>query len=967
MHTSSIAFIGALLAEVKDVTTSPAKKTASIQAEAPVADGLAVTLAKFLDGVVPTVASANLFFLRCIRPTESSQAFDLNYVSHQVSNQGLSEFLRMMKNGYPYRISYEHFLKLAETKDTLYSVVPDAKEEPDELNRYLKKRVILRGCKKQRNLNIKDFVEAFAIALGMSRKVPPVLRRDYRLGNTQYFLRAPRLDVLTKLLSIEAHPEQSLTEMTMSAIEKSLCKKRVMRWRGTSMFLGVVFVSKKRTFANKTLQAAIGTILANNSRNLWAAKRQKAARKIVSFLHWCQHDRKYRYLHRTVDKICAQIKSERKAELEKIGGISDKNKVPLNVLADLAAWLGGITGRVIPSTLIPALRSGEILCDLLPCINRDFKITGVHRDKKQPFFWRDNITKATRCLEEQVECPPHWLFSTEDLLSDIQPNYRRVAYCLQWVARHAFLQYERPLPTFLAKELESGDIGDHEEEDEKKDTKSGKGSKAPSKAPSTAPSTTVSPAATPATTSRSLAPLDVTATVTVKPIKDVLAILKEKWADYITLLTTGAKFDQYNGNKVFARWVRLLLPKALREEPDLTFEHILENVEEIKFVFTTVTDRTAPTGLVPLSSLLYVFAGKRDKGKCFPKGDETAEEDRCLVIGTSARLIGLQSDTKDDREAWVAAIDWCVTLLKYVKRKDEEEEKSTSEQLVLDPLLVSGAYFTKHGLKGVHKRFVKCTTTHIYWLQDQSSPLSECSDPISWDEVVDVLQGKQTLLFSRAEAVDIPDSLCLSIVYRSDRRTLDLVAENKEQAYEWYQALHGYFAELGEKYHKEYDVKIQSAKSDLEKFKQTVALEQQAMQDRLSKADEELKRQRDILEGNIKQLESQVATVSLERDDLMARVQTLTKKVEETRGQLDEQLREKEEFIIELGQLRGLSSERDKLKQEVADENRLLMQQVEEVRAIMALFNKPWDGLHSGLKSDVPASFGDPIVEEMAF
>jgi len=165
----------------------------------------------------------------------------------------------------------------------------------------------------------------------------------------------------------------------------------------------------------------------------------------------------------------------------------------------------------------------------------------------------------------------------------------------------------------------------------------------------------------------------------------------------------------------------------------------------------------------------------------------------------------------------VAALSWALNLIRYIKEKDKLQQAQLEEPQILDPILTIGANFTKHGRKRVRRAFIKCTPVHIYCLKDSDTPIKDCTDPIEWETVVDVFQGKQTLNFSKEAAMEVPDSLCLSVMYGKDRRTLDLVAENDEQAYEWFHALSGYFEELREKFEKEYLKNLMDAKSDLEK------------------------------------------------------------------------------------------------------------------------------------------------------
>jgi len=407
---------------------------------------------------------------------------------------------------------------------------------------------------------------------------------------------------------------------------------------------------------------------------------------------------------------------------------------------------------------------------------------------------------------------------------------------------------------------------------------------------------------------------------------------------------------------VYQRYARVLMPKALRDdESNLTFEKVMDHFEEFRLIFTTLTDRTAPTALLPIPQLVYIFAGKRDGGKCFPKDDEDVIEENCLVVGTTTRVLGLQAETKDTREKWAAALNWSVNLMRYIKEKDKLAQAQVAEPQVLDPILTTGADFTKHGRKNIRRVFIKCTPEHIYCLKNSDTPVKDCADPIVWDSVVDVLQGKQTLNFSKESAMEVPDSLCLSVMYGKDRRTLDLVAENDEQAYEWFHALSGYYEELREKYEKEYLKNLTAAKSDLEKERMLHAEEKKKWQDRLNQDVQELMKQRQAIEDSkrMKSLEADMLSVTHEKDVLMAKVQELMAQMEGLRNRLDDQLRLQSEMLVEQKELEGVKDELTALREEVnSDHESIELQSLSLQNFLNNKLNPTWETLHKSIQED---------------
>jgi len=272
----------------------------------------------------------------------------------------------------------------------------------------------------------------------------------------------------------------------------------------------------------------------------------------------------------------------------------------------------------------------------------------------------------------------------------------------------------------------------------------------------------------------------------------------------------------------------------------------------------------------------------------------------------------------------------------------------------LDPMLVDGLQFTKHGLKGVTRRWVKCTPTHVYCLKKKDSPLDDCCDPIGWDSVSEILQGKQTLMFSRARAKNVQDSLCLSIVYRSDNRTLDLVADSDAQAFEWYGALNGYLMELKERF-------TQAARGtvsdkELEAVKQALEAERAVHQKEKQQTQEELEKVRlhkESLTQKIESKESEMerikAMMKEERDQLVARIKDLHDKVKDLTTQLDTALTDKQELLVQLQDARKDKTELVALRAEIKRIRESRAAQANEISGLLASFTNKFGSFQQGL------------------
>jgi predicted nucleic acid-binding Zn-ribbon protein len=453
--------------------------------------------------------------------------------------------------------------------------------------------------------------------------------------------------------------------------------------------------------------------------------------------------------------------------------------------------------------------------------------------------------------------------------------------------------------------------------------------------------------------------------------KDLLVELQKDFKKFAPALLGGSKFRQYEaGKKVMKRYLRLIAPKGMGDSKEVAFESIVENPT----LRVAISSKTSLISMINIADIVAIFPGKRDAGKCFPKAEDekaldesVAPEDNCFVIVTKKRTVGLEAKTKFLRDFWVAGLEWCVNVVRAATQADEDrkrpEDESGMGDMELDPMLTKGAQFTKHGLKGVTRRWIKCRNTHIFWLKKEDSDLEECVDPIAWDSVSEILQGKQTLMFSRARAKNVQDSQCLSIVYRSDNRTLDLVADNEAQAFEWYGALNGYLMELKEKYAAEAAGRQEYTDKELEAAK--AALEAERKQHEEAKAqldDEKLKTQSELeavrarraeLLKTMKNKESEMdrmkAMMAEQKDQLRARIKDLHEQVKALTTQLEQAFSQHQVLLTQLQEGRSDKAELAVVRAEIKRIKESRQAQAQEITALLTVINSKFGAFHKGI------------------
>jgi len=271
-------------------------------------------------------------------------------------------------------------------------------------------------------------------------------------------------------------------------------------------------------------------------------------------------------------------------------------------------------------------------------------------------------------------------------------------------------------------------------------------------------------------------------------------------------------------------------------------------------------------------------------------------------------------------------------------------------------------------LKGITRRTIKCDPRNIYWLKKKDSSFEECCDPISWDSISEILQGKQTLMFSRARAKKVEDSLCLSIIYRTDNRTLDLVADSEAQAFEWYGAMTGFLQELKERYAQRAlgrdasaDMELEAVRKALEKEREEHKKQTKDLEEQRKKTEDELSKVRQRrgsliakYEGKETEMERMKAMMAEERDQLVSRVEDLHKKVKDLTGQLDTALTQNQELLVQLQDARKDKAELDNLRTEVKRVRESRATQAASICEVLQLFNTKFATFQQSLTTEVP-------------
>eukprot|EP00808_Paulinella_micropora_P026625 g45987.t1 len=1068
-----------------------------------------------LGELVRTLKATEPHFVRCINPNskKTRQLFELGYVAPQLVNGGLVEAVRMLKLGYPTRYSYafffESFCQLLVVDDKDADKTPPAEGSRERF--YGPKCHVAKSEKPfPRYINVRDFCEAVLVAFGLERD-------QYQCGISKIFFRAGLQELVEESL-VRGRDVEKIQPKTVKKMELWLRYKRVMRMTGSAKFLGRMLLFNKRTHAARTIQVAMRTAQAWDDRVNWKKNRKDGAEKISRFYLWIMQDRQLLFFRKMVNQVLNGIREERRAEEERL--VAQRNRTPAHVLEDLADWLGRILERPIISSLLPALKSGENLCDLVSKLDPKINMDGVHRNKKQVFFARDNLDKAIKGLRG-LRCPSNLTFTPDDLVGTVSQNHKKVVLCLQWVASHAFLTNSIALPKYLQAKLEAGgdlmeeeteggpipskaapteggivagggrkrpnfdDLDDDEkekalaedaaaaaagaeggavageggaaaggeggaakaegggaaegEDDESEDEDEeeardlvldgdmpiraelkdfGKSQSAAVAAgaaggaggqvrmSSALPRGSamsevlggVRPSAYSASTERFTNFATGSGIVSVARSKDDMkASLKSEFGNFLFMFK-GAKFRQHQDGKVLRRFMRVVPAAGVVQNGKISFDRLFA-APQMRIIFTQGKKSSALVFMIGIPDLLAIYQGKRDGGKCFPKPSENPEQDmppdkNCLTISSKRRTLGLEAEDDATAADWVGALEWCMTVFQLSTGKlgatsEEEKKKEEDEgpQQVIDPMLEKGAPFEQHGPNSIRQCWVKCSAKYIYVLDNENDPVDQAGEAntIEWKTVSEVLQGKQTLMFSRTRAKKVEDSKALSIVYSTDNSTLDLVSANEEQAFEWYTELSAYLAELKDAFARAQAERENSIANQLSAAQQALQAERLAKAQEMeeleaaklqtkSELDEVNARRAELLgkmEAQNSEAEQMRQVMSEEKDQLIARVTDLRKQVKELTDNYEAELARRGDLIQELEAARKEQAELKALRAEITSLREQRAAEAQDVAAALALFKSKFETFQEALVNpnsakkadDVPAGEADAATQ----
>eukprot|EP00457_Paulinella_chromatophora_P000230 gb/GEZN01000230.1/.p1 GENE.gb/GEZN01000230.1/~~gb/GEZN01000230.1/.p1 ORF type:complete len:1688 (+),score=369.98 gb/GEZN01000230.1/:254-5317(+) len=1039
-----------------------------------------------LSELVKTLKATEPHFVRCINPNNKKmkQEFMLGYVAPQLVNGGLVEAVRMLKLGYPTRYSYNFFFESFSQLLVPDEKVPEGTPDPNDRFYGPKCHIVKSEKPFARYISIRDFCEAVLVAFGLERD-------QYQCGISKIFFRAGLQELVEDTLT-RSRDSDKLQPKTVKKLERWLSYKRQMRMTGSAKFLGRLLLFNKRTHAARAFQVALNTAQAWSDRVNWKENRKNAAEKISKFYLWIIHDRQLLFFRKMTNKVLDGIREERRAEEERM--VAQRNRTPAHVLADLAEWLGRVLDQPIISSLIPALKSGEALCDLCTKLDPKIVLDGVHRNKKQVFFARDNLTKAMKGMRG-LRCPSNLAFTPDDLVSTVTQNHKKVVLCLQWCASHAFLTKEIPLPKYLQAKLEAGgdlmeeeteggppknastgassgapksggskrpnfdDLDDDEkekaiaedaavaaaggegaaaaggagggateDEDEDDDAEGeeddevmdlmvegqpafiapelrNSASAAAAAAPPGAPGSNKAlprgssmssisrgsesssrPSVYSSATERFTNFATGSGIVSVARTKeDMAASLKPEFGKFLFMFK-GAKFRQHGEGKVQKRWLKVVPAHGVVQNGKISFDRLFAN-PGMRLIFTTGRKSSALVFMIGVADLLAIYQGKRDGGKCFPKPSGNPEGDlpldlNCLTVSSKRRTLGLEAEDEDTAAEWVAALEWCLTVYQLstgvtgAETQDANDQAASNQpEQVIDPMLEKGSKFDLHGASSNRSIYVRCTPYHIYVLnseEEKDAPTD--ADKIEWSSVQEILQGKQTLMFSRMSAKDVEDSKAFSICL-SDNRTLDLVAGTEELAFEWYTELSAYLAELQDAYKREQMDRESAIANQLSAAQRALEAERAAKVSEVSeleaakeKAKSEIEevnaRRAELLskmESQKSETEQMKVVMAEERDQLIARVTTLQKQNAELSSSYEAELARNSNLLDELQKARQDQAELKELRRTVATWREKRANEAGDVSSALALFHDKFVAFKSLLADpEKPITEGEP-------
>eukprot|EP00474_Spongospora_subterranea_P006514 CRZ06972.1 hypothetical protein [Spongospora subterranea] len=217
------------------------------------------TFKKQLSSLMDTLNSTSAYFVRCVKPNTSyeSWVFDLDYVRPQLRCGGLVEAVRMLKVGFPTRVSF----------DAVYAQYSPLLNPPPKTP-----------------LNRRDFSQAVLFLFGLRRN-------EYQLGLTKVFFRAGKRAFLETVMN----RDEKLSEKDMGALLGFVNRKRWQRGIATVKSTVIVWTSIRMLRLLELWRIAARRLIIYKRtfiRALRRARRRLAAQTmqsaVISYLRACE-------------------------------------------------------------------------------------------------------------------------------------------------------------------------------------------------------------------------------------------------------------------------------------------------------------------------------------------------------------------------------------------------------------------------------------------------------------------------------------------------------------------------------------------------------------------------------------------------------------------------------------------------------------------------------------------------------
>jgi chromosome segregation ATPase len=201
----------------------------------------------------------------------------------------------------------------------------------------------------------------------------------------------------------------------------------------------------------------------------------------------------------------------------------------------------------------------------------------------------------------------------------------------------------------------------------------------------------------------------------------------------------------------------------------------------------------------------------------------------------------------------------------------------------------------------------------------------------------------------------------MSIVYRADHRSLDLVADTEEQAFEFYSAFSGYLQELQEKYSKSksklaMEAELEAVRNTLTKEREQHVKSVSELAEQSTKTEselEQLQKQREALHSKYSSRENEMEALNKmmqeEKGQLVERISDLNGKVKDLTQQLDAELQRNATLLEELQQARSYKLELLALRQEVAEQRSARSAMSLELTTLLSTWSSKFNSLHAAI------------------